>query len=156
MNSRQRTDSPVKRRKGISKVITTLAVVLFAGIVAFWLIWLSPFLYTASETTRNIEQDTTHRVFAFGTLKNPFVRTIAMRGFATTEPARLPGYRRTGLDIAPEPGKFTEGVVFEVTPLQLRRLDRYERVGVVYERYLYALEDESYAWVYRRIPIDDK
>lgn len=124
---------------------------LFVAGVIFWWIWISPFSFTYSDTTLDIDEEATHRVFAFGTLRNHFVRSLIIRRYVPTEPARLDGYRRYGLDLLPDEDSYTEGVIFYVTPTQLRRLDRYERVGVKYERYLYTLEDGEYAWVYRLI-----
>lgn len=124
---------------------------LLAAAVIFWWIWISPYSFTYGETTLEIDQEATHRVFAFGTLRNNFVRTLIIRRFVPTEPAQLQGYRRYGLDLLPDEDAATEGVTFYVTPTQLRRLDRYERVGVKYERYLYTLEDGEHAWVYRLI-----
>lgn len=119
--------------------------------VGFWWIWLNPYSFTFSDTTLNIDQEAEHRVFAFGTLTNPFVRTLVIFGYVPTEPGTLEDYQRHRLDLLPKEGATTNGRVFYVTARQLRRLDRYERVGVKYERYLYTLSDGKPAWVYRRI-----
>lgn len=132
--------------------MTWILGALALAFIVFWFIWLSPFRYTPSETTLAIDEAATHRVFVFGTLRNKFVRTLVTRSWIAGTPARLPGYRRTGLDLTPDPDAMTEGELLYVTPLQLRRLDRYERVGTRYERFLYPLDDGSMAWVYRRMP----
>lgn len=120
-------------------------------VIGFWWIWLNPYSFKFSDTTLEIDQEAEHRVFAFGTLTNPFVRSLVIFGYVPTEPGTLEGYRRYGLDLLPDEDATTEGRVFYVTATQLRRLDRYERVGVKYERYLYTLSDGEPAWVYRLI-----
>lgn len=143
---------------GVTKM-TTILVILIIAVAVWWWIWLNPYSFNFSETTLEIDQEAEHRVFAFGTLTNPLVRTIVIRAYVPTEPAELEGYRRYRLDLLPEDDAVTEGRIFYVNATQLRRLDRYERVGVRYERYLYYLADGKPAWVYRRIseinpPID--
>ncbi|WP_235263672.1 gamma-glutamylcyclotransferase family protein [Nitrincola sp. A-D6] len=92
-----------------------------------------------------------HRVFAFGTLKQPWVRFIVTGHAGETKDAVLPGKRREGLNIIADPSAQTPGLVFEVNGRQLARLDRYERLGVRYERVKMTLDDGSQAWVYRRL-----
>lgn len=129
-------------------IIFAIAVIIVVG---FWWIWLNPYSFKFSETTLAIDHEAEHRVFAFGTLTNPVVRSMVILAYVPTEPGSLPGYRRHRLDLLPAEQEVTEGRVFYVNAQQLRRLDRYERVGVKYERYLYTLSDGKPAWVYRRI-----
>lgn len=126
-------------------------IFLLVLVVGFWWVWLNPYSFTFSETTLTIDQEAEHRVFAFGTLTNPIVRSLVIFGYVPTEPGALEGYSRHRLDLLPQEGAVTQGRVFYVNAVQLRRLDRYERVGVKYERYLYILKDGEPAWVYRRI-----
>jgi gamma-glutamylcyclotransferase (GGCT)/AIG2-like uncharacterized protein YtfP len=124
------------------------AVVLLP--VYLWLILLSPFFYTPPDYLPVLEERT-HRVFAFGTLKSPWVRFLVTGQAGVSEEAFLPGKRREGLNIIADPGAQTPGLVFEVNAGQLARLDRYERLGVRYERVKMTLDDGSQAWVYRRL-----
>lgn len=118
--------------------------------VYLWLILLSPFFYAPPEHLPALE-DRTHRVFAFGTLKQPWVRFLVTGRVGVSEEAVLPGKRREGLNIIADPTSQTPGLVFEVSASQLARLDRYERLGVRYERVKMTLDDGSQAWVYRRL-----
>lgn len=129
----------------------SLMIVLIAALI-FWWVWINPFNFTHTTSTDYEEGRASHRVFAFGTLKNPWVRTLIMRAYAPTEDAILPDYRRQRLDLCAEQGSETHGLVFEATQAQLQRLDRYERVGVKYERVLHLLKDGEPAWVYRILP----
>jgi hypothetical protein len=90
-------------------------------------------------------------VFAYATLTSPLVRFFVTLQAQETTPARLPGYTRRGRDIDPDPGGSVAGVVFDVTPAELRRLDLYERVGERYERIRVRLADGTAAWAYRAI-----
>ncbi|BBI61983.1 hypothetical protein HSBAA_32890 [Vreelandella sulfidaeris] len=63
----------------------------------------------------------------------------------------LEGYQRNGLDLSPQPGSKVEGLLLRVDADELARLDRYERLGVRYERVEITLEDGSRAWVYLRL-----
>ncbi len=67
----------------------------------------------------------------------------------SSEPAQLVGYQKQQLDIKPVAGATTEGEVIRVTADELRALDRYERLGVRYERVELTLQDGQSAWVYR-------
>lgn len=118
--------------------------------VYLWLILLSPFFYSPPDHLPALEERT-HRVFAFGTLKSPWVRLLVTGQIGESEAAFLPGNRREGLNIIVDPDAQTPGLVFEVDASQLARLDRYERLGVRYERVEMTLNDGSQAWVYRRL-----
>ena len=131
--------------------ITAVLIIVIIAMGVWWWIWLNPYSFNFSETTLDIDPEAEHRVFAFGTLTNPFVRSLVIRAYVPTVPAELEGYRRHRLDLLPDDDAVTQGRIFYVTAAQLRRLDRYERVGVRYERYLYYLADGKPAWVYRRI-----
>lgn len=91
-------------------------------------------------------------VFAYATLRSDAVRLIVTGRRQATEPARLPGFRREGRTIVPDPDGMVEGLRVTVGPAELARLDRYERVGIVYERVLLPLADGTSAWVYRFLP----
>ncbi len=91
-------------------------------------------------------------MFVYGTLRRPLVRWLVMGDRLDPKPAVLPGYQKEALDITPDADSQVEGLVFKVTPEQLRRLDRYERLGLRYDRLLLELEDGSRAWVYQRLP----
>lgn len=126
--------------------ITLSGTVLLGG----WLWWvlLSPWAFQPHGAPEAMEPT---RVFAYGTLRHALVRRVITGEANAAEPAVLPGWSRRGLDIRPAPGANTPGVVFEAEGEALRRLDRYERVGLRYERISLPLADGEPAWVYRRL-----
>ncbi|MFN3881949.1 MAG: gamma-glutamylcyclotransferase family protein [Nitrincola lacisaponensis] len=128
---------------------------LFSGLTGLcllvvWFNWFSPYGYTPPDDLPVIEERS-HQVFAFGTLKSPWVRWLVMGRAGTAEQASLSGKRREGLNIVPDPEAVTEGYVFEVSARELARLDHYERLGVRYERVKMSLDDGREVWVYRRL-----
>jgi gamma-glutamylcyclotransferase (GGCT)/AIG2-like uncharacterized protein YtfP len=92
-----------------------------------------------------------HGLFAYGTLTSPVVRWIVLGESVATEEVILHGFRRDGLNLIASPGEQVEGGYFEVSGPQLRRLDRYERLGRRYYRAQYRLLDGREVWVYRRL-----
>ena len=141
----------------------TALVLLVASIGVsgyLWLTLLSPWSYhppadlPAIEATMDGER--AHQVFAYGTLTRPWVRRIVMGRAGAASADALAGYRREALDVMPEAGARTTGLVFEVTPRELARLDRYERLGIRYARELKRLESGELAWVYRRLAAADE
>lgn len=130
-------------------IIISGAVVL--GIVGWlWLTMLSPWFYDRPDVLADIEQRT-HQVFVYGTLRYAPVRLAVMGSFGDPEEAMLEGYQRNGLDLSPQPGSDVEGLLLQVDADELARLDRYERLGVRYERVAMTLEDGTRAWVYLRL-----
>lgn len=129
---------------------SVLAALLAGGYA--WLVLLGPYGYEPPDTPAAIDESRMHTVFVYGTLRNRLVRRVVIGHSVEVRPATLPGYRKEGLDIVPEPGSHTMGLVFEVGSVALRRLDRYERVGIRYQRIELVLEDGTPAWVYRRLP----
>ena len=116
-----------------------------------WLTMLSPFTYERPDHLAPIN-DGPHEVFVYGTLRVPAIRWVVLGERVDTRPATLSGWRRTGLDLEPAPGERVEGEVLTVDAEALRRLDRYERLGIRYERVRLPLDDGGEAWVYRRLP----
>ena len=88
------------------------------------------------------------RVFGYATLADPLVRLVVVGQPVRSTPAALPGWRREGRDLVPDPDAVTPGRVFSVAPEGLRRLDRYEQAGYRYGRTLKTLEDGTEVWVY--------
>ncbi len=78
-------------------------------------------------------------------------RWVVMGRAGQAEPAVLEGFRRDGLDLTEAPGERVEGEVIVVDADELERLDRYERLGIRYERVPVRLADGRMAWVYRRM-----
>lgn len=117
-----------------------------------WFVLLSPYGYSMPAGLAPIDASRTHRVFAYGTLRCAPVRWLVMGRAAMPRPAVLPGSRAEGLNVVGDMSARTEGVVFEVTAAELLALDRYERLGVRYERVELPLGDGEAAWVYRRLP----
>lgn len=120
-----------------------------------WLTMLSPWFYDRPDDLPAIEQRT-HQVFVYGTLCYAPVRLVVMGSFGAPEEAVLEGYQRNGLDLSPQPGSNVEGLLLRVDAKQLARLDRYERLGVRYERVAISLDDGTRAWVYQRLPARQK
>ncbi len=126
--------------------------VLGLGLASWlWLTMLSPWFYSPPDELANVEQRT-HHVFVYGTLRYTVVRWLVMGSSGDPQPAILEGYHRNGLDVSAQPGDQVEGLILSVTPGELERLDRYERLGERYTRERKALADGSLAWVYVRLP----
>lgn len=142
-------------RPGVGKRaawIATGALLLTAIAGGFaWYVWFSSAGYEPPPDYAAIESGRTHDVFVYGTLRFDFVRRIVIGRAVETRTAILPGYRKSGLDIVPEEDGQVQGGLFEVSADELRRLDRYERAGVRYDRARLELEDGTLAWVYQRI-----
>ncbi|WP_104204186.1 gamma-glutamylcyclotransferase family protein [Billgrantia saliphila] len=115
-----------------------------------WLTLLSPFSYERPAHLPDIEQGQ-HRVFVYGTLRFAPVRWLVMGRAGETRPAAIEGYRREALDLEEAPDERIQGEVITVNAEELRRLDRYERLGIRYERVPMRLADGRLAWVYRRL-----
>ncbi|GGX78878.1 hypothetical protein GCM10007160_02680 [Litchfieldella qijiaojingensis] len=124
---------------------TTVALIGY-----LWLTLLSPFTYDRPEWLPDI-QSGEHQVFVYGTLRYPFVRWLVYGRAGDPEPATLEGFRRNALDLAEAPGESVNGLLLHVDAEELSRLDRYERLGLRYERVLMTLADGREAWVYRRL-----
>ncbi|OJA07323.1 hypothetical protein QHL1GM_03515 [Halomonas sp. QHL1] len=116
-----------------------------------WLTMLSPWFYDRPDDLPTIEQRT-HQVFVYGTLRYAPIRLAVMGSFGAPKEAVLEGYQRSGLDLSPQPGSNVEGLLLRVDAEELARLDRYERLGVRYERMAITLGDGTRAWVYLRLP----
>lgn len=116
-----------------------------------WLTMLSPWFYDRPDEISDIEQRT-HHVFVYGTLRYAPIRFVVMGSFGAPEEAVLEGYQRNGLDLSPQPNSQVEGLRLRVDATELARLDRYERLGIRYERVKKTLNDGSSAWVYLRLP----
>ena len=142
---------PAHRRTWLRRLAAGAVVSALLGAGALWFALLSPFGYRAPEGLAAIDETRTHRVFAYGTLRNPVVRRVVVGRWTHALSSSLPDHRRVALDVLPEPGARTDGLTFEVSAEELRRLDRYERVGIRYERIEKRLDDGQNAWVYRRI-----
>jgi gamma-glutamylcyclotransferase (GGCT)/AIG2-like uncharacterized protein YtfP len=121
---------------------------LFAGLLVTALLSL---LLAFTLTGHTAKAETEHAVFAYGTLTSPIITRLITGRWIESKAAILPGYQKEGLDVRPVPKSHTQGVLFRVTDQELARLDRYERVGVRYNRYLLTLKNGTKAWVYRRI-----
>jgi hypothetical protein len=127
-------------------LILAIVVVLVLG-----MIWRAPIflpqLTAAAPTLPEGEQ----RVFGYATLAHPAVRSVVAGRWLPGEEAVLHGWERVGRHLRPDPEGEVSGVVFTVPPEAFRRLDRYERAGVLYLRERKTLADGSEAWVYRLI-----
>ncbi len=139
-----------RRLRQAAAIVLTL---LFIIAVYLWLLLVAPFGfdYPIEYYPEPAEQPSEMApVFVYGTLRYPLVRLLVMRSGSEVEPAVLEGFRREGLDLRPEAEGQVEGLLLTVSQQQLRRLDRYERLGVRYGRERLRLQDGTLAWVYRR------
>ncbi|SFU28508.1 gamma-glutamylcyclotransferase family protein [Halomonas korlensis] len=115
-----------------------------------WLTMLSPFMYDPPAHLEPVAEGP-HRVFVYGTLRYAIVRWVVMGRAGESHPATLDGFQRNALDIVASPQASVEGEVIKVSAEELARLDRYERLGLRYERVRLDLSDGREAWVYRRL-----
>lgn len=136
-------------RKSIRHTLVTLLTLLALGIGYLWLTFASSFGYSPPANLPVVDEDATYSVFVYGTLTQPWVRWLVMGRSGNSEPAELPGFRKEALDIKPVAGAITKGEVITVNADELRALDRYERLGVRYERVELTLKNGQSAWVYR-------
>ncbi len=116
-----------------------------------WLTMLSPFTYDRPDHLPEIDEGP-HEVFVYGTLRSGLVRWVVTGRAGESRPATLEDFRRSALDLEEAPGERVQGEVITVSAEELARLDRYERLGIRYERVRLTLADGSEAWVYRRLP----
>jgi gamma-glutamylcyclotransferase (GGCT)/AIG2-like uncharacterized protein YtfP len=136
-------------RKSIKRTLALILALLMVGIAYLWLTFVSSFGYNPTGELPTIDEDETYSVFVYGTLTRPWVRWLVTGRAGTSEPAILPEFRKEKLDIKPDPDASVAGEVIEVSASELRALDRYERLGVRYERVELTLQDGRSAWVYR-------
>lgn len=118
----------------------------------FWFSMLSPWGYDyPEEFAAQTGGSSNHKVFVYGTLRLAPLRWLVMGRVGAPEQKSLTGYQKTGLTLEPKPGHQVEGELLRVSGVELRRLDRYERLGVRYRRVRVTLDDGTRAWVYLRI-----
>ncbi|MBP0047841.1 gamma-glutamylcyclotransferase [Marinobacterium sp. AK62] len=135
-------------------LITLLAVLLLPP-GWLWYTLLSPWGYTAPEGLPAVEPTEEYRVFVYGTLTRSWVRWLVTGEYISTRPAQLEGYYRDGLNLIPKADARTEGQLMLVSGENLLDLDRYERLGIRYERTQMMLSDGRSAWVYTRLALPE-
>lgn len=136
--------------KPIRKLLLALGIVTLLVPVYLWFTLLSPWGYTAPPGLTPVTPGD-HPVFVYGTLRQPWVRWLVIGRSPETRSTTLPGYRKEGLDLDKDPGSEVSGELFHVSAKELKRLDRYERLGIRYKRVEIQLADGGSAWVYLRI-----
>ena len=145
-------------KRAVKRAVRWLALALSVGFAvaatALWYGVLRPWDYVAPPGLAPIEQNVKHRVFAYGTLRLPLLRRLVVGRKTPVRPAALAGFRKDGLNIVAQAGALTPGEVFVVDAEELRRIDRYERLGVRYRRCALPLVSGTTAWVYRRLDGD--
>ncbi|WP_111411874.1 gamma-glutamylcyclotransferase family protein [Billgrantia lactosivorans] len=139
----------MRRRHVVLAALAVLAPLL-ALLGWLWLTMLSPYTYDRPAHLDDIDEGR-HALFVYGTLRFAPVRWLVMGRAGETETAVLEGFRRDGLDLAEAPGDRVEGEVIVVDADELARLDRYERLGIRYQRVPMRLADGRRVWVYRRL-----
>ncbi len=135
----------------IKILLFTVALLLVLGGLWFWYIFLSDHGHNMPEDVPGVDDEPPHAVFVYGSLTRPSVRRLILGHTGDPEPATLPGHRRDGLNLDTEADARTEGLLLHVSTEELRRLDRYERLGVRYERVRVRLSSGDEAWAYIRL-----
>ncbi len=133
------------------RIAAGLGTALLVVVVSLWLTLLSPFGYTPPEGLPPMPDGETHEVFVYGTLRYPAIRQVVIGRRGNARSGVLDGFRRRHLNIEPAEAAHVQGEVLEVSSEELLRLDRYERLGIRYERVRLELRDGTDAWVYRRM-----
>jgi gamma-glutamylcyclotransferase (GGCT)/AIG2-like uncharacterized protein YtfP len=137
--------------KSIKYALITLFSFLILTFGYLWLIFSSPFLYNPPKNLPIIEEKNTYTVFVYGTLTKPWVRWLVMGRSGEGKPAELLGFRKDKLNIIEDDKMITKGKLIKVNAYELRALDRYERLGVRYDRIEVTLKDGKSAWVYKLV-----
>jgi len=135
-------------------LLALFAVGLLLPPLWLWHNLLSPWGYTAPAHLSVIDPGREHKLFVYGTLTHSWVRWLVTGEQIESTAASLSGFRREGLDLVADPDAVTRGELLSVTPESLRRLDRYERLGIRYERIPVPLTSGEQVWVYMRIRAD--
>ncbi|SFR62699.1 gamma-glutamylcyclotransferase family protein [Thiomicrospira sp. ALE5] len=130
-------------------LVSLLPILALSGWL--WFNLFSSWGYSPPANLPPITQHAEHRVFVYGTLTHAWVRRLVIGRSVETEPAKIKGYQRQALDLQPHPNASVNGLVFTVSPAELKRLDRYERLGIRYQRVLKTLANGQQAWVYQLI-----
>ncbi|WP_035572741.1 gamma-glutamylcyclotransferase family protein [Halomonas halocynthiae] len=130
-------------------VLTGLFVVSLP-LLWLWLTLLSPWTYQQPEGLPAMPESQ-QQVFVYGTLTHAPVRWLVYGRTGNPVAAQLAGFERQGLDLAPNAHAQVNGLLLNVNVNELRRLDRYERLGVRYERVRVRLSEGQQAWVYQRL-----
>ncbi len=141
--------------KRIKKLLLLPALVLCLFVIWLWYNLLSPWGYNAPEGLPAVAPTQEYRVFVYGTLTQGWVRWLVTGEQIDTQPAQLKGYYRDRLNLIPQADTHTPGQLMKVTGENLIDLDRYERLGIRYERTEMILADGQSAWVYTRLPLQD-
>lgn len=112
---------------------------------------LTGVIWIGAEQYENRQAPRDETLFVYGTLTSPVVRFLTCRCHVPAASARLPGYRLEGRTIVPDEPAETNGLLLQVTEVELARFDRYERVP---DRYLRIRIDVAGtpAWVYTLLP----
>ena len=135
----------------IKILLVTAALIVLLGGLWFWYIFISTHGHSMPEQLPGMEDEPPHAVFVYGSLTRPSVRWLILGHTGDPEPATLPGHRRDGLNLETESDAYTEGLVLHVSSEELRRLDRYERLGIRYDRVRIRLKSGQEAWTYIRL-----
>lgn len=135
-------------------LLLTVLGIFLAGSFYLWLILFSSLGYEIPPESLALEPDQQHSLFVYGTLRNPLIRYLVIGRSVAYSPATASGYRRQGLNLEAAEDSEVRGKLLTVDSDELRRLDRYERLGVRYERVRLTLEEGQQAWVYQRLEPD--
>lgn len=91
------------------------------------------------------------RLFVYGTLQDPLIQKRLLGRTITGHPDQLPDFVRVSDDLPypvalPQDGDVIDGLILDVTPRELARLDLYEGDG--YIRVQVTLVSGTQAWAY--------
>ena len=124
--------------------VQTISVLLVGVLLTGSCLWL------ITEWHENKDQEPTERLFVYGTLQNPLIRFLTCRCITPSERYAISGFEVVERDLLPaEPEAVVHGQILKVTPVELARFDRYERVPERYVR-VRASFISSTPWVYLR------
>ncbi|ALM52540.1 gamma-glutamylcyclotransferase family protein [Halomonas huangheensis] len=136
-----------------SRLALVILLLLSLMLGGAWLVWRSPLGYDRPENLPTVDAGP-HEVFVYGTLRYPVVRWLVTTDFLASTPAMLEDYRRDGLDVRIDPGSQVKGELLVVDRDTLLELDRYERLGIRYQRIRVELANGQQAWLYQRLASD--
>ncbi len=136
--------------KTFRKLLLLIGILTLIVPSYLWFTLLSPWGYSPPPGLLPIAPGE-HRVFVYGTLRYSLVRWLVIGRSPESYTATLPGFQKEGLDLAVDAESRVNGDLFYVSADELKRLDRYERLGIRYRRVEVELADGNTAWVYRRI-----
>ncbi len=119
-------------------------------LICFLLLSITLGIFFLHQWWENKSLPSEHKLFVYGTLKNPLVRLYACRCIPESiENATLQGYMtiESELTIEEKEGEEVHGYILTLTMKELERIDRYERKPHKYRREIIEISGQK-MWVY--------